>query len=148
MGASLLMSKISEFTDAKQTHAVSRALRPNRVDASNTEKRHYRRTKSGDRLFIQVVSCNKRPDLIGTTLSCQAIDVSAGGIRIDCSDRIPVGSKLDLWVDIGSRPGKFFLSSNVRWVEEKRGLQPSFELGVELQDGAATDIQEWQHVHQ
>ncbi len=115
---------------------------------NSAEKRQHKRIPSRDRLFVQVVSCEEQPDLVGTTLSCKTLDVSAGGIRIDCHDRIPVGAKLDLWVDVHSRPGKFFLSSDVRWVEERRGILPSYQLGVKLQDGTATDIEEWRRIHQ
>ena len=118
------------------------------MNRNSSEKRQHKRIAARDRLFVQVVSCNEQPELVGTTLSCKTMDVSAGGIRIDSSDRIPVGTKLDLWVDVQSRPGKFFLSSDVRWVQESRGILPSYHLGVELQDGAATDIAEWRRIHQ
>jgi hypothetical protein len=145
MSASLLLSKIIDFNDAKQSRRAKRVIRMN---ANGTEKREYRRTRSKDRMFVQVVSCEENPDLVGTTLSCNALDVSVGGIRINAYDHIPVGSRLDLWVDINSRPGKFFLTSDVRWVENTKHTTASYEIGVELQDGTATDIQEWRHIHQ
>jgi len=145
MSASLLMSKIIDFNDAKQSRRAKRVIRMN---TNGTEKRQYKRTQSSDRMFVQVVSCDKNPDLVGTTLSCNALDVSVGGLRINSYDSIPVGSRLDLWVDINSRPGKFFLTSDVRWIESAKNTTATYEIGVELQDGAATDIQEWRHIHQ
>jgi hypothetical protein len=44
-------------------------------------------------------------------------------------------------VDDNSRAGKFFLSSEVRWVNEAETGE--YEVGVALLDGAATDIEEW-----
>ena len=103
---------------------------------------------SKDKLFVQIVACEDRPILVGSTVSCIAVDVSAGGIGIRSYKYIPKGSQLDLWVDIHSRPGKFFLTSDVRWIADKSDSHHSYQLGVALYDGAATDLEEWRQIHQ
>lgn len=145
MSASLLKSKIIIFNDAKQRRVSNRNIG---VSTSTEEKRRYKRARSDDRLFAQIVACEDQPNLVGSTISCSAVDVSAGGIRLKSLEYIPKGSQLDLWVDINSRPGKFFLTSDVRWISEHNDSQYSYQLGVELHEGAATDIEEWRQIHQ
>jgi hypothetical protein len=145
MSASLLMSKIVSFNQAKRKKVHSQNLALNTV---SEEKRQYKRVASNERLFAQIVACEDRPNLVGSTISCKAMDVSAGGMRIKSYQYIPKGSQLDLWVDIRSRPGKFFLTSDVRWVTEKSDSHHGFQLGVALHEGAATDFEEWRSIHE
>jgi len=145
MGASLLMSKIITFNDAKHKRVHHENAGSN---VASEEKRRFKRVASNDRLFAQIVACEKRPSLVGSTLSCSAMDVSPDGLGIRSFEYIPEGSQLDLWIDISSRPGKLFLSSDVRWITEKSDSQHSFRLGVALHEGAATDIEEWRQIHQ
>jgi hypothetical protein len=143
MGASLLMSKIISFNDAKQkkVHQASSEMK-----TRSEEQRRHKRVLSNDRLFVQIVVCEEHPSLVGSTISCSAMDITADGLGIRSYEYIPEGSQLDLWLDIGSRPGKLFLTSDVRWVTKKNDSRNSFELGVVLQDAPATDIEEWRNL--
>ncbi len=118
------------------------------MEASNKilerEQRAEHRAISGERLFVQITQASDR-DLVGVTLSCKTVDASNHGIKFLVDEFIPVGCLLDLRVDDNSRPGKFFLSGNVRWTQ-KVG-QSSTLVGVSLQDGQATDIDHWKEVH-
>ncbi len=139
MAASLLMSKIVKLADARRNVQAqdSQQVRVERPEL----RREYRRTSS-ERLFAQVVKSDDQ-DMVGVTLSCHAADVSAHGLRIVSSSPVPAGSALDLWVDDTRKPGKFFLSSDVRWVGEDEG--GSYHLGVTVHDGAATDFEAWRN---
>lgn len=133
MTASLLFSKIVSLG-----YAAPRTTRMSNRQERHEQRREFRR-QSQDRLFLQVVDCDDE-NQIGTTLSCDALDVSAGGMKIAAAEPVAIGAVLDLWVDDSQRPGKFFLSSKVRWSRRESG---QFQIGVELIDGAATDIVEW-----
>lgn len=145
MSTSSLVSKIINFNDAKKQKVSKRNIRNN---ADGEEKRRHKRARSNDRLFAQIVACADRPNLVGSTISCSTVDVSAGGMRIRSYEYIPKGSQLDLWVDINSRPGKFFLSSDVQWIAASNDSHYSYQMGVKLREGPATDIEEWRHIHQ
>ena len=80
---------------------------------------------------MQIVNCPEDPDLVGTTISCSAVDVSAGGLKVTADRFVSAGCELDLWIDIRSRPGKFFLTRDVRWSRQINGNGPG-EFGVEL----------------
>jgi Tfp pilus assembly protein PilZ len=119
--------------------------------AQTQDKRLHPRLESDDRLFTQVVLSSENPDLVGTTLSCTAINLSVGGIQFRTNSPVPAGSLLDLWVDVSSRPGKFFLAGEVRWSRRSgttnlKGEEEWF-IGVQLKSGAATDITDWRDYH-
>ncbi len=118
---------------------------------SNNDKRMHPRMERDDRLFTQVVLAADDPELVGATLSCTAVNMSVGGIQFRTNKSVPVGTLLDLWVDVSSRPGKFFLAGEVRWSRptaeaDENGAELHF-IGVQLKSGAATDIMDWRDFH-
>lgn len=134
-----MTSNIIEFDAARSTAA------------SAQDQRLHPRLESDDRLFSQVVLSSDQPDIVGTTLSCTAVNLSVGGIQFRTNAPVPAGSLLDLWVDVSSRPGKFFLAGEVRWSRptgnrDLKGEQEWF-IGVQLKSGAATDIVDWRDYH-
>ena len=135
MTTSLLMSKIIDISAARGRRSGRTQVRT----MTEQEKRSEQRHPAVERLFVQIVSSDDA-DLIGTTLSCATLDVSAGGLRIQTTSEIPVGCQLDLWIDNSAGPGKFFLSSDVRWAIQ---VETGYQAGVELHEGAATDIAAW-----
>jgi len=117
----------------------------------SSDKRMHPRMDSDDRLFSQVVLSADEPDMVGTTLSCTAVNLSVGGIQFRTTAPVPTGSLLDLWVDVSTRPGKFFLAGEVRWSRptgenDINGTEQWF-VGVQLKSGAATDIIDWRDYH-
>lgn len=115
------------------------------------DQRLHPRLKSDDRLFTQIVLSAAEPEMVGTTLSCNAVNLSVGGIQFRSNSPLPAGALLDLWVDVANRPGKFFLAGEVRWSRQTGrvtddGAQEWF-IGVQLKSGAATDIVDWRDYH-
>ena len=138
LDATLLLSKIVSLSDARR--GLMSSKRTNRPDHDPEQRREFRRASS-ERLFAQVTQSDDK-DLVGTTLSCQAMDASAGGLKIFTDQFLSVGCVLDLWIDDSRKPGKFFLSCDVRWVDEGEHM-----FGVQLRGGSATDIDEWRERH-
>lgn len=118
-------------------------LRPvvERRSRGTEDRRRESRFICRERLFVQVVLCPEQPELVGRTEAGQVVDVSASGIHFHCELPLPVDTLVDIWVDISSRPGKFFLSGKVRWSDSSAATSPT--IGVELEDGPATDINAW-----
>ncbi len=135
MTTSLLMSKIIDISAARR-------YRDQRREANNMhspEKRKEFRRESNESMFVQIVAA-PNPELVGQTIACSARDVSPSGIKIESDISIPDGSHLDLWVDNANGPGKYFLSSTVRWSASSGSVHHA---GVELHEGATTDIELW-----
>ena len=93
------------------------------------ERRVEERQPCQSRLFIQITACAEA-DLVGTTFSCHSQDVSSDGMCITSEAFVPVGAKLDLWVENDTRPGKYFLTSDVRWVAPMDGNRCCIGLGI------------------
>lgn len=125
-------------------------LQAARAERQHDDKRMHPRLESNDRLFAQIVLCADRPELVGRTLSCRAVNLSVGGIQFRTDAPVPPGTLLDLWVDVANRPGKFFLSGEVRWsrptVARDGDAEEQF-IGVQLKSGAATDFLDWREFH-
>lgn len=131
-----LASKVIDLTQARRRQFAERAA----MNHVGSEMRQETRHSSHERLFVQVVECADE-NLIGMTVSCDSVDVSGGGLRISSETYIPEGSQVDLWIDVNSGPGKFFLTSDVRW--SKPTEEGNYLFGAQLREGAATDISEW-----
>lgn len=119
------------------------ALRPvlERRSRPSEDRRRESRFICRERLFVQVVLCPEQPALVGRTEAGRVVDVSASGIHFYCELGLPVDTLVDIWVDISSRPGKFFLSGKVRWSDAS--ATASHGIGVEFEEGPATDISAW-----
>jgi hypothetical protein len=117
---------------------------PHAVAAGTGDQRAEDRAISGEKLFIQVTQAEET-QLVGKTISCIAVDASAHGIKLITEEFIPVGCLLDLWVDDLSRPGKYFLSGDIRWTQKVNASNTM--IGVRLQDGVATDIDQWRDTY-
>jgi len=105
----------------------------------SSDKRMHPRMDIDDRLFSQVVLSEDKPDMVGSTISCTAVNLSVGGIQFRTNAPVPTGSLLDLWVDVSPRPGRFFLAGEVRWSrptgeDDVNGTEQWF-VGVQLKSG-------------
>lgn len=121
-------------------------LKRPRTRSRSIDKRMHPRLDSNDRLFAQVVLSSENPAMVGLTLACRAVNFSLGGLQFTCAESLPPGTLLDLWIDAANRPGKFFLSGEVRW-SRFHGVgahdEQAWSIGVQLRASAATDYQLW-----
>jgi Tfp pilus assembly protein PilZ len=156
MRARIKQSRSSELSDSANpnTPAGNNVINFNSVRfraRPASDKRMHPRLESHDRLFTQIVLSTETPETVGNTLSCHAVNLSVGGIQFRSATPVAPGTLLDLWVDVSNRPGKFFLSGEVRWSRptgeiDDQGREQWF-IGVQLKSGAATDILDWRDYH-
>lgn len=140
MAMSTLTAKVISLRGARdQVHRMEGSAM-NEVAERRIEQRQPRE----DRLFAQVTSCSEA-DLVGATFSCHTQDVSTGGLCITTDEFIPEGAKLDLWIENSRRPGKYFLTGDVRWSVTIEGARCA--MGLELQASPTTDIETWRRDH-
>lgn len=118
----------------------SAAIHPFRAGGIRSEAPAARRP-CRDKLFVQVILCSSRPDLVGRTWSCRAVATEQHALEFLCERPLPADALVDLWVDLSERPGKFFLSGFVQGAAHTDDGR--HRIRVLLEDGAATDIDEW-----
>ena len=140
MATSMLMSKIISLSEARNSLKTSGG----KVMGQAAERRVEPREHSTERLFVQVTASDDQ-HLVGATFSCYALDVSPSGLRIISEAPIPEGSKLDIWVDSSLRPGKYFLTSDVRWSDSSN--EGDCQIGIELKESPTTDFDQWRRDH-
>lgn len=107
----------------------------------SAERRYDRRRSRDERLLIQIVSADAAPELAGATLPARTCDVSAAGIGLWLDRELAVGARLELWVNVTSVPGKFFLCGEVRW---SRHVTPDYLHGIQLTPVPGDDLARWQ----
>lgn len=100
-----------------------------------------RRPVCRDQLFVQVILCESRPDLVGRTWSCRTATVDGQRIGFLSEQPLPADALVDLWLDLADRPGKIFLSGQVDDCREAEDTR--HRIDIRLDDGAATDIDTW-----
>ncbi len=106
------------------------------------ERRQHLRLESDEKLFFEITGCDQNESLLGTTLLCSAVDASADGLKLYSTENaIYPGIRLDLWVNIDGRPGRYFLSGKVRW---SMPAEDGHCAGVQLLELDNTDIRDWQ----
>lgn len=110
------------------------------------EQRRSRRLLSRDRLFVQITDTSQAPDIVGMTLCCDAENLSGEGLAFMSGQALPTATRLDLWLDIRSRTGKFFLSAEVVWSESLE--DGTWRHGVRFLPGFGTDLAHWQSFQQ
>ena len=134
MQAQLETAKILRIDDYRPEFALG-----------SPEAERQARAVCREKLFVQVILCEREPALVGRTWSCRTTRVSPDHVEFACDRPLPVGALVDLWVDVAAQPGKFFLSGRVRWT--RPGEEGRTFVGIELQDGAATDFDAWRDLH-
>lgn len=106
------------------------------------DQRASLRILSEDRLFLQVVECPEEPGRVGTTLCCDAENYSAGGIQFLADLDLAPGTRIDLWIDIRNRPGKFFLTAEVVWSQTTPSRRTT-RVGARFLPNNVSDLGEW-----
>ena len=57
-------------------------------------------------------------------------DISEGGLRIVCHDRLPIGTELDIQVNVPEKQTVLNLNGKVVWVKEMKNQKGAFFAGV------------------
>ena len=113
------------------------------MENESNRRRHIRLVRD-DTLYVQILAASQSPELVGETIRCQAYDVSASGLRISVSQKIPTSSEMDLWIDVRSCASKFFLNGIVKWCYELCEQEVEYQMGIELLNLPMTDYDQWQ----
>ena len=108
------------------------------------ERRVAERFEQKQALDLKIVFSSENPNLLGKTLCGSTLDVSASGLRIELNQPIKVDSVLDVWVTLKDSTKKYFLTGNVRWIQEME-VGGYFQIGVVLRERSdtVTDFNSW-----
>ena len=97
-----------------------------------------------DRLMAQVTASMQSTESEKMSWPAKTLDISRRGLRIMSNSSLPIGSVVDLWIEIAGLKGKFYLNSEVRWSKLDHRL--GYIMGVELREGLGSDIGHWERL--
>lgn len=95
------------------------------------EKRRHRRLLDKNIVLVTLLSVPEQKDLEGRTFTCTTADISAGGVRLMASTKIPVGTVMELRVAAVNPPAAFRHVGRVSWALEVLSPPASF-VGIEF----------------
>jgi hypothetical protein len=113
--------------------------------STSKDRRQHTRQPRDERVVVQIVSSTRDTLPPGTVVRCATKDVSSQGIKIQLDQQLPEGFLLELWIEISSHAGKFFLAGEVKWCQEL-DEDKLYLIGVELKEGETEDFKLWQEV--
>jgi len=110
-----------QLPDGKAVNIVSRAER-------RTDIRTYRSAQ----VLVKVLECIQDTNLVGSTFKCTALNSSLSGIKIESSEEIPSGSRLDMWLYAESESDKLNLKGSVLWINQMSKNNDVYHLGLHI----------------
>ena len=117
-------------------------------------KQYHRHTNGGgrgtvrfdcdERAFVQLTQCidNSRLDF-HAMIPCRVLNISSSGVQIESKEPITSGVLLELWIELESYRGRFFLTGKVRWSQERNENGKRWLIGVQLIETNDSDYGEW-----
>jgi hypothetical protein len=106
------------------------------------EQRREPRIPKHVRFFIHVHECEEDPDMVGTSVTCEAVDFSIHGLQFKTDAQLYRGSLLDITIGIGAPFGMYLLRGEIRWVKQEED-EDDFYMGILLLDEEHMDLDKW-----
>ena len=104
------------------------------------EQRSEPRIPQHVRFFVHVHECEEDHDLVGTSVTCEALDFSVHGLQLKTDSKLFQGSLLDITIGIGDPFAMYLLRGEIRWVTQE---EEDFYMGVLLVDEEHMDLDKW-----
>ena len=104
------------------------------------DKRAEARVEHNVRFFVHVHEAKNEPDMVGVSLECEAIGVSAHGMQFSTKVELSAGAIINITIGVGDPFAMYALRGEVRWV---RSDDDKFLMGVLLQYTDDTDLDSW-----
>jgi len=105
------------------------------------EKRNEVRVPHHTRFFIHVHQCEERPEMVGKSVPCEAVDLSLHGLQFRTAHQLVPSSILNITVGVAEPFTMYLLQGRISWVHEAGG---PYAMGIELRDAPGTDFPRWE----
>jgi len=93
------------------------------------------------RFFFEVFECREDPDLVGTSIECEAVDFSSHGLQLRTGQEVPTETYLNITIGVGEPFAMYLLRGEVRWVRSPS--DDVYLMGVRIREAEGTDIEKW-----
>ena len=105
------------------------------------DKRSEPRIERQVKFFFEVYKCQEDPDLVGTSIECEAIDFSTHGLQLRTNQEVPAATLLSITIGVGDPFAMYLLRGEVRWT--KTLAEEVILMGVRISDAEGTDFERW-----
>ena len=105
-----------------------------------SEQRSEQRVGSDVRFFVHVHESSAEPDMVGMSLECEAVDMSAHGMQFSTNSELSAGALLNITIGIGDPFAMYLLRAEIRWVRPKADI---YYMGIMLQEAEDTNLSRW-----
>lgn len=110
--------------------------------ARSEERRHRTRLLRDEHVVVKITASPESPALVGISVQCSTVDISAEGLRLLLECPLVAGSHLALEVDMSDSGEKYFLGGKVAWSRETEAAG-IYLVGVQLLDDAVFQLERW-----
>ncbi|MFA5627151.1 MAG: PilZ domain-containing protein [Thiohalomonadaceae bacterium] len=91
---------------------------------------------------VKIISAPAQPELIGSGIESETIDVSATGLRLLLEVALAVGSRLELLVMVGEQGREYRLVGDVVWRRETESAGV-YLVGIKLLSAKGFELESW-----
>ncbi len=106
------------------------------------ERRHGTRLLRDEQAVVKIIASPETPALVGVSVDCSTVDISADGLRLLLECPVVRGSHLALEVEMSDNRERYFLRGEVAWSRETEATGV-FLIGVHLLDDTACQLDRW-----
>ena len=111
------------------------------------ERRLEARVGRCETIFIELFSADYDESSPAKIIICNTLDISANGLQLVIDSEVPVGSVLQLGVDLNQPKQRIHMVGEVRWCRRQlKADGDSYLLGFELYESEGTDIEIWKRL--
>lgn len=112
-----------------------------------SENRKHLRLPVASTTFVELESPALKENSPGTVIKCKTLNVSRGGLLVILDREVPVGSILQIGVDLSEDDEQtLYLAAEVRWctqAEESGMRQDGWYAGFQVLNSEGSDVERW-----
>ncbi len=103
----------------------------NTTEERGRERRAHPRISEKNSVAVKVLSCPDDPSLVKKVFFCATEDLSVGGVKLQLSKEVPVGTRLELRVAVSRPYVSFRHVGRVVWVK-KQDMELPYATGIQF----------------
>lgn len=107
------------------------------------QRRQHLRLPIESTTFIELLSPRLAQNDSGRTVTCKTANVSRGGLQVTLTEELPVGSILQIGVDLPDAETTLYLAGEVRWCLPSKDVQSPWMAGFQILNAENSDIARW-----
>jgi len=110
--------------------------------SDSDERRGAYRLLRNEAVIVKITGSPASPELVGVTVECSSVDLSATGLRLLLECAVTRGAQLAMEVELADTAQRYLLAGEVRWSQQTE-VAGIYLVGVQIIDADADDAKRW-----